>query len=318
MENILITANQVLILFLQIAVGYYFYKKKKIAETSLGTMTFLILNVCLPCSIFLTASRLENTPEFWKSFGIAAGVTIIFHFVKIILSIILLKMYDKRISATYQLCTLYGSAAFMGIPLITALFGPDSIVYCSLFSTIETVMLFIHVGIYGGIYNKEGAQKITFQFILKKIFNPVTISLLLGFVFCLGGIEVPGVAASVCSSLGAVVSPIAMIIVGCQLAKVNVVDIVKKVSNYYVGIIRLIAFPLLTMFALLPFRNGLAYPFLCAYVISQATPQGAAVASLCEQNGLSGEDAASVIGLSTFASIITMPIIGSLFITLFS
>ena len=78
---------------------------------------------------------------------------------------------------------------------------------------------------------------------VKSIFNPSFVGLLLGAVWGISGLPVPGVAKEVLSSASACLAPLAMLLTGFILSRRPVLTLIKNPKMYIASALRLIVFP---------------------------------------------------------------------------
>lgn len=311
MGDVLITLQQVTILFIEIGVGYYVMKRGRITAAALGPLTYLVCNVALPCAIVYPIIHLENNDALWSAIG--AGVTIIAvcTAVQILVSCFLFRKESATVRPVYQMATVYGNSAFIGIPLVTAILGTDSVIYATLMVIVDTVCLFTQASL-----SMAGAAP-TPKFIVKKIFGLATVSLIIGVVILVTGFQVPDIAMTVMFDIKGLMTPLAMIIVGAQLAQKDFAKIFSLPKRYLVSLMKLVVWPAIIAACLLPFRAVFPAIAIVTILICKATPQAAVLGVLAQDNGLDGDEAAAVVGLTTILSVVTLPIMASVFQALF-
>lgn len=101
-------------------------------------------------------------------------------------------------------------------------------------------------------------------------------------------------------------SPLAMIVIGGQIAGADLAATFTQRRLYAASAIKLVAIPAALMLVLLPLRLD---PMLyCATVILTATPAAGATGIFAQRFGQDTTTAAQYITLSTLLSIITLPI----------
>jgi hypothetical protein len=306
MNSLSITVTQVSILAAEIGIGYVLAKKGKIPQTALQVLTFLCANIALPCSIFLAVSSLENSPVIWRSLLLESAIIIPCSIVQIAVCFLLFRKSGNKQKPVYQIATVYGNSAFMGIPIVTALIGSEAVIFVTMLVIFDTIFLFTHASL------ALSDEKFSFGALLKKIFTPVTIALLLGAIICITGIQLPPLIQVSITDFRGMLTPLAMIIIGMQLAGQNLSAIFKRWEFYGVAVIKLLLWPIVIMFSLLPFRQGIPIVIITTIVICKATPQPAILGAVAAANGLDGEAAAGVVGLNTILSAITLPVIAGI------
>lgn len=306
MSNVMITLQQVLILVIEIGVGYIAAKKGKIPASALGVMTYMCCTIALPCAIITPIINLDNSPEMWKNLSTGIVIILVCAIAQILVCLFLFRKAEDKKKAVYQMATVYGNSAFMGIPLVTAILGSDAVIYATLMVIFDTVFLFAHASM------AMSGSKPTVGFIMKKVFGLATISLIIGLVILVTGIKLPMIATTCMNDLRGMMTPVAMLVVGTQLAQQDFKEIFKIPAHYKVAAIKLVIWPLIIIACMLPFKSMIPAVAAVAIIICKGTPQAAVLGVLANNNGLDGEAAAGVVGLNTIVSIITLPIIAGI------
>ena len=311
MGSLLITVSQVLILALEIGTGYVLAKRGKISADAVGILNYLCSNLALPCAIFLSAAGLELTADSWGEVRLGVALIIASAVVQIGVSTRLFRKERFEERVVYQLGTVYGNSAFMGIPIATAVIGDEAVLYVVLLMIIDTVCLFIHSSL------AASGQKPTARMIAAKVFGPVTISLLLGLAVCLLRIPLPGIINTGLNDFRGILTPLAMLIIGAQLAEQDLLRICREKLFYKVAGVKLVVWPAILLLCFLPLRGVVSLAAVGAIMICKGTPQAAILGVLAKQHGLDGEKAAGLLGLTTVLSVVTLPVITGVTLVVF-
>ncbi len=303
MENILITLKQIIILAVEIGIGYSLAKREKIMSGSLETLTFLCANVAMPCAIILAMLSLEHSPDVLQSLSEELMIIIASSLLQICVCFRLFRNYGSRQRSVYQMATVYGNSAFMGIPIASAVIGERAVIYVTLLMIFDTIFLFIHASL------AMPGEKLDLRMLAKKICNSVTIAFCIGSILFVTGIRLPSVISVGMNDFKGMLTPLAMIIIGTQLANQNLKSIFNQKEYYGVAIIKLLVWPAVIILFLLPFRNFVSSAIIMAVVICKATPQAAVLGVIASNNGLDGKAASGIVGLNTILSALTLPLI---------
>lgn len=303
MSNAWITLQQVLILVIEIGIGYLAAKRGKITASALGVMTYMCCNIALPCAIINAIINLDNSPEVWKSLSTGVAVILACTLAQILVCLFLFRKAEKPKRAVYQMATVYGNSAYMGIPLVTAILGGEALIYVTLMVIFDTVFLFSHASM------AMSGSKPTVGFVIKKIFGLATVSLIIGLVILVTGIKLPAIAITCMNDMRGMLTPVAMLVVGSQLAQQDIRKIFQVPAYYGVAAWKLVVWPLVISVCLLPFKGMMPAMAIVSIVICKATSQPAVLGVMASDNGLDGEAAAGIVGLNTILSILTLPVI---------
>ena len=152
---------------------------------------------------------------------------------------------------------------------------------------------------------EEGKQ--TLKSRLKSFANPMIAAMLVGMVIGLCNIQLPKFLNEVISVTGGCMSPLAMILTGITIAKIDMKKVLSIKSIYVVSLVRLIAFPALFMGLLLlvSMPDNIA---ACA-VCSLAMPLGLSTLVIPGGYGKDTSVAAGMTLVSHLLSALTIPIV---------
>ncbi len=298
-QNLLTTAQQVFILYILIAVGFFADKFGLYTEKASKLNTNLLFYIVTPLVIVNSFMTIDNSPENLKNFGIAALLGVAIHVVGIILVLPLFRKTEKSKAGIYRYACIYGNCGYMALPLAQAVLGAEGTFYCSAVIMIFNIFCFTH-----GIYI-IGAQKGGFDF-KKLLINPGTIGVAIGLPLYLLGIELPTVIETPITSLAALNTPLAMLIFGTYIAHTDLKTMFTDKRIYLVGIVKLIAIPLIMIaaFKLLNIPTLLA----TAIAVSASAPCANNTVIFAGKYDLDTGTASKTVALVSFFSIITMPV----------
>ena len=143
-----------------------------------------------------------------------------------------------------------------------------------------------------------GALLLTCWFLLPVLFQT-------GLTF-LSGMRLPSMVDSAVNFLGDLNTPLAMVVIGGQMASTDLGRTFRRPDLYASSILKLIVIPLITALLLLPFRlPALVY---CSMVILAGTPTAGTSGILAQQYNRDVGSAAQLVTLSTLLSVITLPV----------
>ncbi|MBQ8026837.1 MAG: AEC family transporter [Clostridia bacterium] len=298
-ENLLTTAQQVFILYILIAVGFFADKTGLYTEKASKLNTNLLFYIVTPMVIVNSFLSIDNSPENMKNFGIAVLGGVAIHLIGMVLIIPLFRKTEKSKAGIYRYACMYGNCGYMALPLANAVLGAQGAFYCSAIIMVFNIFSFTH-----GIYIM-GAQKGGFNF-KKLLINPGTIGVALGLPLYLLGVELPEVIASPVSTLASLNTPLAMLIFGTYIAHTDLKTMFTDKKIYTVAAVKLLAIPLIMigLFKLLNIPQMLAM----AITVSASAPCANNTVILAGKYDLDTGSASKTVALVSFFSIITMPV----------
>ena len=295
--RILVILGQVGTLFIMMGVGYLLGKIKAVNDQGLGSLTYIMTRVCLPCAV-IRSLMVDSSPEFLRSIGFSFVLILGITLVAALVSTLLFRSRDPKQRPVLQEGAIYGNAAFLGIALVQTVFGDGAVIYATLIVIVETIFLLVH----SPLAMSDG------KFSIKSVLlTPGVIAFAIGLVRLLLNISLPGPISSSLTSLAGMNSPLAMLIVGIQMSKADLRTTFTQVSLYSCAFIKLIAQPLLILLVLLPLHLD---PLItCTIVICKATMQSAVLSVFAEDYGCDSKLASQLIALSSILMIATLPVI---------
>ena len=296
-ENLVTVTGQVSVLFLLMAVGYGLGKAGKLNSAGLGQMSFLLLYIVCPC-VMIDCLQVERTPELIRELAFGGAIAVGCYLLFLALSLLFFRKSEPDTRDSLRFAMAYGNVGFMGVPLVESVLGSDALVYGALsLAAFNLTTWTLGVLIMGG--------KNAFS-VKKAVLNPGVIGLLVSLALFLTGISLPGPVGSTVSFLSDLNTPLAMLVIGAQLAAADVAGAFRQPVLYLASGLKLILVPAVTAVVLLPL--GLSAGLYCALVLLAATPVAGTTSIFAQQFGRDPGPAVQVITLSTLLSIVTLPV----------
>lgn len=282
------------ILFSLSALGFAANKLKIMDEASNNHFSKLIVNITIPALII--SSSLNSMEAGIVQVLNVLGVAALMFIVTSILSRYLVKWL--RMERTVELMLNYSNLGFMGMPIVTGIYGETGVFYVSLFMMIFNVSLFTH-GI--RIFNSNKNSHLS----LKQSLNAGSISAFIAIILFFLKIPIPGMISDLLQMVGSITTPLAMIIIGSTLAQIRLKEFydIRKLSIYV--LLKMVLYPvlvyaILTMIIRDPMIVNIA-------TILWALPSAGNVSMVCTEYEGNTELVTKGIFLTTIASIITLP-----------
>ena len=258
--DLLVIIRQLVQLFLMLFLGYFLCKAGIFDRHTNQKMTKLCLYVTTPCLILNSVLQQTEEPDFHLialTFAVAFGYYIFMPFIGWIMAVVL-RLPEKN-RGLYIFMSVFENTGFMGIPLISAIYGSTGVVYTAIFNVAFNLSAFS----YGPAVLNIGMHRSS-KTSLKEILSPGTILSLFTIVIYLAGIRLPSIVTGVVSSVGAVTSPMAMMLTGASLALMDIRTVFTDLHVYPFLAVRQFIFPLLVfpLFALIikdPVLLGVAF-----------------------------------------------------------
>ena len=291
--------HQIITMFIFMAIGFIMFKTKLISVEGTKTLGNVLLYACSICLI-INSYNIESSPEKIRKVLISFLIAVIALIVSIVVSAL---VFGKKYPVE-NFGTAFSNAGFIGIPLVSSALGKEAVIYCTAFVTLLNILQWTYgVAVISGDKKAMAPKKI--------ITSPIVIAFLVGLVIFIFNLRLPDDLSKAVSSVGAMTSPIAMIMLGAYLAQTDVISVFKGGRNYLVSLVRLVVIPLITVgiMWLIPAEYN---DVKLATLVSAIAPVGANVAVFAQKLDKDYTLAVKIVCLSTILCIISVPLIVSL------
>lgn len=299
LENFLMVGQQVLILFILIAVGVVCGKVRFLTPNTAKHLTNIVLYFVTPC-VVIDAFHRDFEPELLTNLGVTALCAILVHAVSIVIAFVVFRDKNASRRCVLRFGTVFSNCGFMSIPLQAALLGADGVFYGAAFVAVFNLILWSY-----GLLVMSGDKKALSPKHL--LLNPGVIGVVAGLILFLFSIRLPEVLSMPVSYMAALNTPLPMIIIGFYLSRTNLREALRDKKAYAAIALRLIAIPLLTLLLMFVFQiRGVV---LVACVIAAAAPVAAATTMFAAKFDRDTSLSVNLVSLSTLFSLVTMPLI---------
>ncbi len=298
MEIAIKTSLQILQMLIILSIGAYSFKKKIISNNGLKTLTNVLLEVVMPLLIFTSYQRDYNSEQV-KGLIVTFFLSILSIIIATIISIIVIKKNNKRDYLVERMSIMYTNCGFIGIPLMSALYGPLGVFYCTGFITAYNLICWSY-----------GISMLVKLPLKEKIIKIITgrnmIAIALGLLFYFFSIRIPETIVNPMKTIGSMNSPLALLIVGGTIMKSPIRKIFLDFRSYYILIIHNLIIPLIII--LLLSQVNTSDLIKNVILIAMACPIGVISTTFSLKFNRDEKYASSLLGLSTIFSIITIPL----------
>ncbi len=300
--DIISVFNVMVMMMLLLLVGVAVAKTGVVdAETNRRLTRFALV---VPQSAVILSSainlQLEMTPG--KVLAVLAAA-VAMYVLLVALGLLAPRMYrfPPKDRGLFSFLAIFGNVAYMGFPLVQALFGSDAVFYAALLNIPFNCLTYtLGVRLVSG-----GTEKGTLDW--RQLVNPPLVSSVLAIAIIFLPIDWPGPVAQAVEKLGDMILPLSMVIIGASLGTQKLKDVLGDWRVYAYAPVRLIIAPVLLWLVLRPFiQDGL---LLNVIVLVGATPSAAMAAMLSIEYGGDERLASRAIFVSTVLSVLTIPAI---------
>lgn len=299
MELALITAQQVIILFLLIGCGFAAVKTGVLKQEGKQTLSNLLLYLVVPAMI-VHSYMMEFSEEILHNLLAAFGMSVLAILIGTVITLLLTARRKDRRAPIFRFACVFSNAAYMGFPLISALFGAEGLLYASAYVTVFNILLWtMGYGMVSGSSNpKEVARSL--------LHTPVLYAMVVGLAVYLLQIPVPNLIAQPIDLLSGMNTPLSMLITGMLIAAGDLKSIVCDRHIWKLAALRMVLIPAVcvAVFALLGFHGMSAQVVL----LLECCPAAAITSVFAVQFGHEERFAAGSVVLTTLLSIVTLPL----------
>lgn len=290
--------TQILAMYSIVLVGVFVYKKGFLSNATIKQLSAFLLRIVtffLITNSFITQFKIEDTHDLFIS-------TLLSLLVTVVLIIIAHIIYGKRRKED-NFAVSFSNAAFMGMPLVNALFGSKAVLYIVPFFTIHIVAEWTY-----GVCILSGDDPKSKNHLLKTLaVNPAVLGTLAGILILLFQIPIPKFLQNSLASISSINSPLAMVILGTYIAQLKLSDLARYKEIVLNVFIRLIFMPavILLIFYFLPKQYQHIYQVM---IIMASTPTAIATSMFVATYNLDTKYASTIITVSTILSALTIPL----------
>lgn len=290
-------------------IGYCCHRWRVFPQETQTVLTRVVLFVTAPCSIVYSALINENIPGAMMVLRLL-GLGFLCYGVLMLLSLGLtwLLQVKEGQRGAYVTMLVFSNCLFMGLPVVNALFGPDALLYLSIFSLPFYPLLYIPgvcMMILDGRHRSDSHSIRGIR--VADVMNPCLIAGLVAIVLTVFRLEPPSAVLQLIDLVGGITTPASLMVIGIAIAKLPLRAILGSWRIYVVTLFRLIVFPLIVWLILRPFVTDPV--ILGVAVVVHAMPAAAVLPMLAHEYGSDQEPILQGVFLTTLFSMITIPLL---------
>ncbi len=298
--------HTILSLALMMLLGAVLVRCRVVKAEDSRMLSTLSLYLILPC-VILSSFQIDVTDEVKDGLALAFIAAIVIHLGLILINFPL--RAALHLDPVEQTSVLYSAAGNQTIPIVTAILGPEWVIYSSAFLCVQMVQFWSHGK--SIICGERGID-------LKKILSNINIiASLVGVVLFVTGLRFPPLIAETVSSIGGMIGPVSMLIAGMLIGGSDIGQLFRSGRLWLVTLFRLIVVPLPALVFLK--YSGLAHltpngaDILLITFLAVITPTASVVTQCAQVYGQNADYAGSINVLTTLLSVLTMPLMAALY-----
>ena len=341
--SITVVVQQMVIIFILISIGMFLYKKEMLSELTSRQLSGLIVNLTAPA--LLICSALQDGPRMsLRELGAALMVTLAVYVILLVAGFLIpfiLRVPDQYHYA-YQMLTVFGNVGFIGIPLASAVLGPECLIFVSIYNLFFNLLIYTFgiallqraakrqasgcervsnnsaSGVRGNVPGEQGprggnpaaGQTLVLETTepgWKKMINAGTISAAVTIIISLGDFSAPVIVSSTLNYIGQTTTLFSMLVLGVSVAQMKLRDIFCHPKLYWFVLLRQILLPVGCVLLLRPFIQNRMLLHTMALMV--AVPAGNMPLMLSKQLQIDTDTISQGIILTTVLGLVTIPIV---------
>ena len=294
--------NKLVEIFSWICAGYIARKTGVVDDVANNRFSKYIVSIGNPMVLLGTAMSAQITLSNQR---LLAAVAIGFPWIFAVAAVgyLLTFLFGKNLKnrGTYVFMLTFGNVGIFGLPVLAPLFGDEGMALGSMIN-VGLCVLIMSLGYWMVSGGKAGWRDVARQFRTFPMLIFVTLP-----VWYLLRLEYPDFLKNAVVGLGNVTLPLLMITVGSTLATRRFRDIFFQPRPLALAVLKLLVIPLVMTPV---FRLVISDPLLANVLsISTGMPAGGLAVSLCILYSDNGEEASTVVFLTTLLSLVTIPLL---------
>ena len=223
------TLNQMAFLFTFIVIGYILSKMKLISDGAAGILSKLENYVFIPALVLGTFISNFTTEKLSTSWKLIVGCLVL-EIVVIAVSMVAVRLVakGKYIQDIYLYGLCFSNFSFMGNAVVSTLFPNIFLEYI-----VFTLVLWTLIYVWGAPSLLIGGSEVKgIKDRLKSFLNPMFVCMIIGMVIGILKIPMPTFVDSAITSTANCMSPVAMLLTGMTIAKIDIKKVLKIKSIY--------------------------------------------------------------------------------------
>ena len=247
MDLALITAQQVAELFILMGLGALGAKTGLLRPEGKQTLSNLLVNLVVPAMI-INSYRMDFSPEILRNLLAAFALSTLSSLLGLVITLLFTARSKDSRTPIFRFACIFSNAGYMGLPLISALFGSEGLLYASAYFTIFNLLLWT-LG-YSIVSGSSDPKKVAGSLLR----CPAIYAIVVGLVLYLFQIPLPTLITQPMELLGDMIT-------GMLIASGDLRRILTDKHIWELTVVRMFFIPVLTIaaFAALGlFRYGMA------------------------------------------------------------
>ena len=298
-----------------IVLGFILHEKKFLTKGLDRNLTFLVMNVALPASVFLSVVNnltVKTLEELAKPLAIGLLAFAANYSISYVLMRLVRVPRGRR--GVFLNTIVNANTIFIGMPLNQALFGTEAVSYFLVYYVLNTLSTWT-IGSVLIARDSRTEQASGGKMNLKQILSPPILGLLAAIPVLLLGIHLPKPITGSLSYLGTLVTPLSLLYIGIVLSEAGLKSVRFDKDTIVALLGKFVLSPCLMAAALLLAGSfGIALPSLLknTMIVQAAVPALTVLPILAGDADGDVEYATNVVVTSTILFVLVIPVVMAL------
>ena len=301
MENI----EVMVILFIIVVLGYTLCKLGYMGDRFDQKLSSIVIDITCPALILssVMGKELPDRTLILPLLGVGFLTYILLLVFGFWVPRLVSKNHDEQGMIGFAL--MFANVGFIGYPIVSSIFGPESIFYAALLNMPNTFFIFT-----AGVMLVKGEYSIK-SLNPKVLFSPAMIAAFIAALIVAFGIRTPDIIARPVTMVGNITVPAALMIIGSSMARLPLKEIIGSPKVYVASFLRLAVVPVSVYFL---FKLcGVSDIINNINTVVIAMPVASFGTMFCMKYGRNPSLMTEITFITTVASILTIPLITLLF-----
>jgi len=297
----LLLLKKILSLYLILLSGALLVRSRLLKADSGKVISVINMYLIAPCSI-LSSFQIEHSPELTSGLLLTFLAGIIMTVINIVVSRLFRQPF--RLNAVEELSVGFPNVGNLVIPLVTAVLGPEWVVYTLGFIVVQNIMIWTYAD-----PMLKGDAKINWK---KILVNPNIITIALSILLFLLNVKLPAIVTDAASSVGNMIGPVSMLVTGVVIGSMDLKAAFTDLRSWLATGLRLVVLPLLCLLVLKILPLASMHPdgktILTIILIATSSCSMSSVMQLSSVYGGNTDQACAINVLTTLLCVVTLPV----------
>ncbi len=293
-------------LLFTMAVGFYLNRKNILDQETSKKMSAMVVNFTAPLLIISSASQVAGDNQSVIVLMLFSGLFLYLMFPVLSMVVARLVHAPSDCRGVYQCMVMLANTAFIGYPVVQALYGESAIFYTTIFNFGYNVLFYTYASF---LLDRDAGQASRFE--PKRLLSAGLLAGIAALIIPFSGISLPDIILQPCSFIGSITTPMSMLIVGSNMANYPIHDIFSEKKIYIMAFIRLLVMPILTaVYMSFLTKDPL---LICMTSMTIGMPVGSMVAMASSKYEKQGRIGSISVVMTTICSMATIPVLAVIF-----